>query len=128
MARPEEQLHFQICDYLRLQYPKIFFISESSGLRVSQGLAAKLKRVRSNHVHLDLYVLEPKSQYHGLIIELKVKSVYKKKEPLTLLKNDHVRDQQDTINKLNKKNYKASFACSFEEARKLIDDYLNGNP
>jgi hypothetical protein len=127
MARPEEKLHFQISDYLKLQYPKVFFISESSGLRVSQGLASKLKRVRSNHVHLDLYVLEPKGQYHGLILELKATDIYKKTKPLELLKNDHVADQAETIKKLNKKGYKAAFAVEFVQAKKLIDEYLNAN-
>lgn len=125
--RPEEKLHFQISDYLKIQYPKVFFISESSGLRVSQGLAAKLKRVRSNHVHLDLYILEPKGGYHGLILELKAKDIYKKTAPLELLKDDHVADQAETIKKLNKKGYKAAFAVRFDQAKKLIDDYLNAD-
>lgn len=127
MPRPEEQLHFAIADYLKIQYPKVFFISESSGLRVSQGLAAKLKRTRSNHVHLDLYILEPKSGYHGLILELKAKDIYKKKKPLELLANDHVADQAETIKKLNRKGYKASFAITFADAKKQIDEYLNAH-
>lgn len=126
MARPEEKLHFQISDYLKLQYPKVFFISESSGLRVSPGLAAKLKRTRSNHVHLDLYVLEPKGEYHGLILELKAKRIHKKNS-LELLKNDHVEQQAETIKKLNNKGYKAAFAVTFPEAKRLIDEYLNGS-
>lgn len=125
MARPEEKLHFQIADYLKLAYPKIFFISESSGLRVSQGLAAKLKRSRSNHVHLDIYILEPRKGYHALILELKAKDIYRKARPLELLKNDHVEQQADTIKKLNAKGYKAAFAVQFDQAKKLIDDYLN---
>lgn len=123
--RPEEKLHFQICDYMKIAYPKVYFISESSGLRVSPGLAAKLKRTRSNHVHLDLYVLEPRKGSHGLFLELKAKTIYKK-DGVTLLKNDHVRDQADTIQKLNKKGYLATFALSFDQAKKIIDNYLNG--
>lgn len=124
--RPEERIHFQVCDYMKVQYPKVFFISESSGLRVSPGMAAKLKRTRSNHVHLDLYILEPKGKYHGLILELKAKEIYKKNKPTELLKNDHVEQQAETIKKLNEKGYKASFALSFVEAKKIIDAYLNG--
>lgn len=122
--RPEETLHFQICDYLRIAYPKVMFISESSGVRVSAGMAKKLKRTRSNHTHADLYLLEPRGKYHGLILELKAKTIYKKDG--TLLKNDHVRDQQHTIDELNKKGFKACFAIGFNETKKIIDDYLNG--
>lgn len=123
--RPEERLHFQVADYIKLQYPKVFFISESSGVRTSIGVATKLKRTRSNHTHLDLYILEPKNEYCGLIIELKAKGIYKKNG--TLFKDDHLREQYETIEKLNKKGYKAAFALSFVEAKKLIDNYLNGN-
>lgn len=125
MPRPEEQIHFQIAEYVRIQYPRVFFISESSGLRVSRGLAAKLKKTRSKHTHLDLYILYPNKGYHGLILELKARSIYKKDGEL--FKDDHLHDQADTIKKLNKIGYKASFATSFNEAKKLIDEYMNGN-
>lgn len=125
--RKEETLHFQIADYLKIAYPKTIFISESSGVRTSIGLAAKLKRVRSNNVHLDLYILEPKGGFCGLFLELKATDIYKKRKPLELLKNDHVGQQADTIEKLIKKGYKASFAVSFAEAKNLIDEYLNAH-
>lgn len=126
-AGPEQKLHFQISDYLKIQYPKVFFISESSGLRVSQGLASKLKRTRSNHVHLDLYILEPKKGYCGLILELKAKRIHRADDPTKLLKDEHVSDQAETIEKLLKKGYKAAFAIQFKDAKKQIDEYLNGN-
>lgn len=124
MKKPEEKLHFAVADYIKLAYPKVFFISESSGVRTSIGLATKLKRTRSSHVHLDLYLLHPKNGKAGLILELKAKPVKKKNGEL--FKSDHLADQQDTINKLNKLGYVASFATSFKEAKDLIDNYLNG--
>ena len=124
--KQEEKLHGSICDYLKIQYPKVFFISEQSGLRVSIGLRAKLKRTRSNHTHLDLYILHPSKDEskHGLVLELKAKPVKKKNGEL--FKSEHLAEQQDTINKLNKLGYVASFATSFQEAKTLIDNYLNG--
>jgi len=122
--RPEEGVHFAICDYIRLAYAKVMFISESSGVRTSIGLASKLKRTRSNHVHCDLYILYPNSRYHGLILELKAKSIYQKKNPQLMLKDDHLADQAETIKKLNLLGYFASFACGFDEARSIIDKYM----
>lgn len=124
--KPEEKLHSAISDYLKTQYPKILFISEPSGVRVSMGLAKKLKRMRSNHTHLDLYILEPKGEYHGLILELKAERIHQKKHPELFLKSEHVNDQRKTIKKLNDKGYMATFAIQFDAARKIIDDYLNG--
>lgn len=122
--RKEEGVHFAVCNYLRLAYPKIIFLSESSGVRTSIGLATKLKKTRSSDVHLDLYILEAVKNYHGLILELKADSVYKKDG--TLFKSEHLEDQQKTINKLMNKGYYASFACGFDEAKILIDNYLHG--
>lgn len=122
---PEEKLHFAIVDYLKLQYPNVYVISESSGVRVTPGLAKKLKRTRSAHVHLDLYILEPRNGFHGLILELKAKDIYQKKNPELFLKSDHINDQAKTIKELNKKGYLATFAIKFDEAKKIIDNYLN---
>lgn len=124
MVRNEEKLHFAISDYVKMQYPKVIFISEQSGLRVSPGLSQKLKRTRSNHIHLDLYLLEPRGGYSGLFLELKAVDIYKKKNPELFLKNEHVNDQRKMIDKLNKKGYLASFAIKFDAAKKLIDDYM----
>lgn len=125
--RPEEKLHIQVCDYLKIQYPKVIFLSEASGVRTSMGLAKKLKRMRSNHVHLDLYILQPKTVpgdqlYCGLVLELKAKSPFKKDG--SLLKSEHLDDQQKTIDLLNERGYMAQFVHSFDGAKKLIDNYL----
>lgn len=126
MAKPEEKLHFAIADYLKLAYPKIVFISEPSGVRVSIGLATKLKRMRSADTHLDIYILEPKGKYHGLFLELKAEDIYQKRNPELFKKNEHINDQKRTIDKLNKKGYYATFAIKFDSAKKIIDDYLHG--
>ena len=123
MMRLEEKLHIAICDYLKLQYPDILFISEPSGVRVSIGLAFKLKKMRSAHTHLDLYILEPRQGYHGLIIELKAVNIYK--ENGDLRGDKHLQDQKETIEKLRKRGYKSTFAVGFDQAKEVIDNYLN---
>ena len=121
--RVEEQIQIEIFSYLAVKYPHVLAISEPSGVRVSMGLARKLKRLRSPHTHLDIYVMSPRGRYHGLIIELKAKNIYKKNGEL--LKNDHLEDQQRTIDTLNKEGYYATFAVGYTEAINLIDNYLN---
>lgn len=123
--RVEEKIQMEIFSYLSLVYPNVMAISEPSGLRVSMGLALKLKKLRSRHVHADIYLLHPVGKYHGCVIELKAKSIYKKNGEL--LKNEHLEDQQKTIDALNKLGYYATFAVGFTECKNIIDDYLNGN-
>lgn len=108
-----------------MQHPDVIAISESSGLRCSMGMARKLKKMRSKHTHCDIYVFEKRGNYGALVIELKAKNIYKKNGEL--LKDEHLADQQKTIDLLNKKGYKACFAVGLENAIRIIDDYLNGH-
>jgi hypothetical protein len=123
--RVEEKIQIDLFSYLALQYPHVMAISEASGVRVSKGLAVKLKKMRSRHTHADIYVLCPKGKWHGLVIELKAKNIYKKDG--TLYKDEHLEDQQKTIDALNKLGYYATFAVGFDQAKSIVDNYLNGN-
>jgi hypothetical protein len=124
-VRVEEKTQMAIFDWLKLQHPDVIACSESSGIRCSMGMARKLKKMRSNHTHLDIIVFEKRGPYGALLIELKAKNIYKKSGEL--LKNEHLEDQQKTINLLNAKGYKACFAVGFDEAIRAITDYLNAN-
>lgn len=121
--RVEEKIQIDIFSYLAAKYPNVLAISEPSGVRVSMGLATKLKKLRSKHTHCDIYVLKPSGKYHGLVIELKAKNIYKKDG--TLYKDEHLEDQQRTIDTLNKEGYYATFAVGYSESIKIIEDYLN---
>ena len=125
--RTEERLQMSLVEYMKLQYPNVFVISEPSGIRVSMGLALKLKKLRSAHTHLDLYILEPVKGYHGLILELKDGKDKIFKKDGTFRSDKHLEDQIDTIEKLRKKGYYSTFAWDFDMAKEIIDDYLHGN-
>ena len=119
----EELVHKAVCRYIKVQYPGVIFTSDASGIRVSMGLAKKLKAMRSAHKIPDLIILEANSKYHGLIIEIKHdRSIYKKDG--TLKKNEHVEEQQKTLRHLEAKGYCARFGCGFDECIALIDWYM----
>lgn len=120
--RKEDSLQIAICTYIKMQYPGVVLTHDASGYRLSKGMAAKSKRMRSNDKIPDLMIFEPKGGFHALLIEIKAKSIYKKNGEL--LKNDHVAEQAKTLEKLRKKGYCAEFAQSFEEAKELIDTYM----
>ncbi len=120
--KPEETIHLQVCSYLRLQYPQVIFTSESSGIRLTIGQAVKAKKMRSGSKLPDIWILEPNRYYSGLFIELKA-------EPYTTstgkYKTPHISEQAETIQKLLDKGYFATFAVGFDEAKRIIDNYLN---
>lgn len=129
MARvksPEKVIHQQVCDYLKLQYPYVYFQSDASGMRVTMGLRKELKKKRSNHKILDLAILHPSpcGTYHGLVIEVKVKVEDVFKKDGTLKKDEHLEEQQKSIDHLNKAGYKAAFGCGFDHCKNIIDKYF----
>jgi len=121
----ETNMHLAVADYINLQYPKVIFTSESSGIRVPMGLAVQLKRQRSEGKLPDLIVLEPRGGFHGLILELKKspEDLYLK-NGMTIKGDKHTRAQLRKLNELSMKGYKALFVCGFDEAKLFIDDYM----
>lgn len=121
----ESVIHTQICSYLRLQYPNIMFITDLSGIKLTIGQAIKLKTLRSGRAWPDLFIAEPNKEYHGLFLEIKRdSSEIRRKDGSLKTNNQHINEQYNVLNELKSKGYVAVFACGFDEAKRIIDDYL----
>ncbi len=120
----ETNLHIRICHYIKHQYPKILFTSESSGLRVSIQQAKLLKKMRSCAGLPDLWILEPRKNYYGMFLELKKEgtTIYKKNGDIRADK--HLQEQEEILHQLQQKGYFATFSIGYEETKALIDYYL----
>ena len=124
----EAELQILVADYLRLQYPDIMFHSDyGAGIKLTMGQATRQKRQNGGRRGWpDMFIAEPKSIYHGLFIELK-------KEGTRLWKKDgsaaseHIAEQLKVLGSLADRGYRAMFACGFNEAKEVIDKYLNNN-
>lgn len=123
----ESDLQVQVADYLRLRYPKVLFHSDfGSGIKLTQGQALKQKRQNGGRRGWpDMFIAEPMNGLHGLMIELKKAGTRLKKKDGTWA-SSHLEEQNEVLNKLQKKGYAAYFAVGFEEAKDIIDDYLGG--
>jgi len=123
--QPEFQLQKQICQFLRLKYPSVLFMSDTVAfLSLTMPQAVRNKQIQNQDFHApDLVIFEPRGNYHGFFLELKTKSIYKK-DGVSLLKNDHVSRQIDTIEKLNRRGYLAAISWDFQTAVKMIEHYL----
>jgi hypothetical protein len=124
MKHPEYHLQKQVCAYLNVQYPKVMFLSDTiASVKLSKIQAVRNKEIQKSGFKCpDLIILEPKGKYHGLFIELKVKSPFKKDG--SILKNEHLEGQQKTISDLQEKGYFAVFCTGFDEAKETIDFYM----
>lgn len=133
----ELDIQIQVADYLRLRYPNVLFHSDyGSGIRLTPGQAVKQKRLQGGRrAWPDVMVAETvlKHQegrtytaYSGLFIELKRPDVKTRKKNGELVANEHIREQAALLDKLRNRGYMAEFACGFDEAKKIIDEYLGG--
>jgi hypothetical protein len=108
-----------------MAYPGVMFTAESSGIRLTMGQAVKAKKQRSQRGLPDMMILEPKGEYHGLMIELKKegRSPFKIKDG-QLKAGEHLEEQYRAIQKLLRKGYYACFCTGFDEAKQTIDRYM----
>lgn len=122
--RDEDKLQMALSKYVMLQYPSVVFSSDSSGIKLNQGQAMKLKAMRSQHKHLDMFFAEPKGKYHGLYLELKKidDSPFLKDGSLSTSK--HVQEQLEQILIMRKKGYAAYFAVGLDQSKLIVDRYL----
>lgn len=131
----EAEVQEQVADYIRLQYPSVLFHSDfGSGTKLSWAQARRQKRQNGGkRAWPDMFIAGRKLEivddfyleiYLGLFIELKRPGTRIFKKDGTLVADPHIREQFDTIEALRKVGYKAGFACGFDEAKRIIDEYL----
>lgn len=125
MKYKEFELQKHVVKYLRCYYPKVKFMSDTiANVKLSIPQKVRNKSIQCNDFHCpDLIIFQPNKTYHGLFIELKKESPFKK-DGETLKKNEHVENQAKTMLELQELNYFCSFAWNFEQCKRIIDDYM----
>jgi hypothetical protein len=127
MKHHEYDLQVEVCKYLNNNYPDVDFMSDTiANLKLTQSQAQRNKKIQKNGFKCpDILILEPRNNFSGLFIELKLQTPFKKDGTIKASANDHLKGQLETIKKLNVKGYKAFFSWSFDMTKQIIDDYLN---
>jgi hypothetical protein len=119
----EAQIQQQICEYIRLQYPDVFFTSDMAGVNLNKVAASRMKGLRFRGVP-DLMIFEARHGCHALFIELKrpeARVFYAKThEPA----DEHVTEQIAVLNTLRAKGYCAEMVRGFDNTKIVIDWYL----
>jgi hypothetical protein len=122
----EKHLHEAVCDYIRLQYPKTRFKTDLSGIWLGGkwSLMNHVKRTTSHKGFPDLVIYEKRGVYCGLAIELKAEGVnpYNKDG---WPKAGHIMEQFDWLAHLGECGFFATFRSGFDEAKDLIDEFMN---
>ena len=121
----ESDIQVMLADYLVIHYPKIIFHSDfGSGVKLSFYQANLQKRQNGGRrAWPDMFIAKPCGKYAGLFIELKRDGTRIKKRNGAYA-SDHIAEQAKLLSLLEKQGYKAVFAVGFNEAKQIIDAYL----
>ncbi len=118
----EADFQRQISTWVKWQYPNILFNLDLSGIKLTIGQAAKIKKQRSGRGWPDMFIAEPRNGRCGLYLELKKDTPFKKNGELKA--GEHLWEQQKMLEKLNGRGYMAVFIWDFEQAKQIINEYL----
>ena len=122
----EDNLEEQISSYLQRRYPKtIFRFDSSASAKKSMFQAVRFKKLHGRWTkgYPDLIILEARNGYHGLFIELKAVTPYKKDG--TLKKSEHLERQEAYHSLLMDRGYLAVFGVGFDAVRLIVDTYMS---
>lgn len=119
----EAEIQIALVQYLREKYPQVLFKCDTSAIKLTLGQAVKMKRLGNTRAWPDIFIAEPRRDYHGCYIELKKEGERIVRENGNWV-SPHIAEQAAMIDELNRRGYYAEFAAGFAEARKAIDKYL----
>lgn len=121
----EYTIQSHIAQWLAVQYPGILFHCDLSGVRLSKGLAVKMKRINPYRGWPDIFIAEARGSFRGLFIELKKSHDVLYTQRGKLRKDKHIREQAQMLAELEARGFRAVFACGFEECQRVIREYLS---
>lgn len=113
----------QIAQFMRYQYPKIIYHFDLAGLNLSRAQAGMMKAIQGKRGFPDLFIAQANECYHGLFLELKTVSPFKKDG--TIKKDKHLEEQDEMHIKLRSEGYCTKFVVGYEETEQAIKYYLN---
>jgi hypothetical protein len=108
----EQDLHNSIVDYLN-HFPYILWTSTLGGVYLGKGNYKQKALVKKHYKKgvPDILIFEPNLNYNGLMVELKVKY------------NKPSKHQEEWLENLNARDYKAVVCYSLEEFIEIFEKY-----
>ena len=119
VKKPESLLAKRVANYLQINYSTtIYRFDLAADMVMSIGQARRNKELHGkyNKGYPDLFIARATKKYGGLYIELKATD--------TVPNTAHTRTQRAYHQLLRQNGYMVDFACGFDEAKKMIDDYM----
>lgn len=114
--------------FMAMQYPEVIWrFDYAAGARLTIGQARQNQLCQmTSRGYPDIFIAEARGGYCGLFIELKAtgQGIYLK-DGKTLRKGPHIAEQHAMLNKLRSRGYYATFCEGWENAVKVVSQYMN---
>ena len=113
---PESEANQQeiVVKYLKLAYPEALYCASAGGMWTSDSQRIKMARTGYVKGFPDLFIYEPRGEFHGVAIEMK-------KEKGGVASPEQKRWQEQ----LRNRGYCSYICKGKDEAIKIIDEYFN---
>jgi len=123
-AQPEYQLQCLVSEYLRKAHPGVMFLSDvRASLKLTIPQQVRSKKVQADGFACpDMMVFHAAHGYHGMFLELKASSPYRKDGKLK--KDEHLESQWDAILQLQNAGYHAVFYWNINTVIAELEWYL----
>ena len=121
----EYEICKSIATYLRLQFPDIIFHFDLAGLNLSRAQAGMMKSIQGGRGFPDLIIYRRKGNHLALCLEVKKEEtkIYLK-DGVTVVSDEHIREQVVMLKKLNSEGYCALFGIGLDKCIAIINFYL----
>jgi hypothetical protein len=114
MKNEEALIQEAVINYINAQYSGTLYCASAGGVRTSMRQAVMMKRTGYVKGFPDIFIYEPRDAFHGLAIEMK-----REKGGVVSL------HQKEWHKKLTERRYFCAICKGFDEAKKVIDEYLH---
>lgn len=111
-AHEETDIQIKLVEWMTTSYPDLIFTCTTAGLNLPIRHAVRLKRMGLRKSFPDLAIFKARSNFYGLLIELKTDA------------GKASRNQIEMAKRLNNEGYKTVVCYGLEEAKNQITEYL----
>lgn len=124
MYRRESDLQRAVARYIKRNYPDVYFTSDASGNNTGSKFQRGYNKATRNPSRgwADLIILEPRANWNGLILELKLETPFRQDGELKA--GEHLLEQWEFLMAMKSKDYLALFVWGWELTIETIDDYM----
>lgn len=117
----EQVEHSTLCNWLRLQYPKLLWWHTPNESRKTPFERYLVSMMGVKKGVSDFIIIEKRGGFNGLVIELKAKDVKVFKKDMSC----YYPEQQEFLKRMSENNFYSCFCSGFEDAKTVIDNYMN---